>query len=164
MKFTKKVLSVLLATAMIFAVCAMAVSADTIYTGLTTNSNNHPDTDFRYYVDDDLINAQGFIRFYPNTRILYYGVTCNNLDYYELESYLLHAQCAVNYEDETQDFYTISRRVLIPKQRGETLEDTANTTSGKTIISFDAEFQIGYSSNTLWEGRINDEYTLGINA
>jgi len=117
-----------------------------------------------YYVDEECINGGDFLQFDLNTRMVNYGVYCTNLNYPNLEAYLLHIQCAITYSDGTQDFYSSTQRPFININITHTFRDSVSTASGKTIVSFDAEFQVAYGLDTLWEGRIYEEYTQGINA
>jgi len=135
MKSVKKIFAVLLATAMIFAICAISVFA-TVVDVSTVESDDEINIEDKFYIYNPwntIAEAEGFIYFNSNTRFLNYGVTFTNHDYEELNMYLLHAQCAVNYDDGTQDFFTISRRLLVPKQRGETLDEFVNISSGKLL-------------------------------
>ena len=156
MKSVKKILAVLLATAMIFAICAISVFADSIsdIDGLNTSSNNHPDTGFLYYVDDKVINAQGTLKYAPSAHSVELRVYCKNIEYNAITEYLMFAQCAVNYTDGSQDFFTVSRGELIDHGDLKYVNDSFQLSTGKIVESFDAEFFIWYENDTLWEGRI----------
>ena len=95
------------------------------------------------------------LQFNPSTRSLRIAVYCKNIDYDDIAEYHLFAQCAVNYSDGSQDFFTISNRMfLAPIEPVRYVFDTFYLPANKTIESFDAEFFIWYENDTLWEGQI----------
>ena len=155
----KKLISIFLTVAMIFAVCAMSVFADPIS---TNHKGTNPNVNYLYYVDK--IEAEGTLSFNHATRAVNYTVSCTNISYDDLLNFHLWAQCAINYSDGSQDFDTAAIQVLIAKKKGTTLEDSFVVPSNKTVISLDAEYLVWYEQDTLWEGQIYYPLTLGINA
>ena len=149
----KKLISVFLAVAMIFAVCAMSVFATPIS---TNHKGTNPHVNYLYYVDPLYdINAEGTLEYEPSNHSVDLRLYCQNIGYDSVSEYHLFAQCAVNYTDGTQDFFTISRRMFIePNELISYIFDTFYLPANKTIESFDAEFFIWYENDTLWEGQI----------
>ena len=140
----KKLISVFLAVAMIFTVCAMSVSAEAISTY---------DNEYFYYTGK--IKAEGTLEYFPATNSVKLYVYCTNNEYDSVSEFHLFAQCAVNYSDGSQDFFTISNRMfLAPIEPVRYVFDTFYLPANKTIESFDAEFFIWYENDTLWEGQI----------
>ena len=147
----KKFISICLAVAMIFAVCAISVFADPISTNDRCTNDN---VNYLYYVDPQYdINAEGTLEYFPATNSVKLYVYCTNIGYDAISEYNLFAQCAVNYTDGSQDFFTLSRREFIDHETKFTSESFSLAT-GKTVASFDAEFFILYENDTLWEGQI----------
>ena len=155
----KKIISVILATVMLFAVCTMSVFAISIS---TNDGTTNPNVGSLHYVDT--IEAKGKLNFSPSNRYLDYTVSCKNINHDELYDYHLYAQCAINYSDESQDFYTVTNQLLIGHNTERTIRGDAVLPSNKTVVGFDAEFFVWYNHNTLWEGYIYETYTVGINA
>ena len=161
MKSTKKVLAVLLATAMIFAVCAMPAFADVRYT--TRHSSEY--IGYLHDYSNGTIEAEGNILFISNSRLLYYAVYGENLTFNQSGNFRLHAQCAVNYSDDTQDFYNNATHVcIIPGNLKKSAVGQAQLSFEKTIVSFDGEFFVWYEDEIFWEAQLYVEYIPGINA
>ena len=146
----KKLISVLLATAMIFAVCAMPAFAISSADGVSTN--DYPKGSINY--TNGAIEGEGSLQFNPATRAVSYTVSCTNINYDGLSNFHLWAQCAINYADGSQDFDTVTIQVLIGHEHGTTLADSFIVPSNKTVVSLDAEYQIWHENGTLWEGHI----------
>ena len=160
----KKFFAILLAAAMLFAVCSFSAFADGV---ISTDDSNIPNVDINsfYYVSDTKeIRANGTLSFNPATRAVCYTVSCTNIGYDDLSNFHLWAQCAINYDDGTQDFDTATIQVLIGHGVEKKREKTYIVPSNKTVISLDAEYQVWYEQDTLWEGQIYYPLTLGINA
>ena len=155
----KKLISIFLTVAMIFAVCAMSVFADPIS---TNHKGTNPNVNYLYYVDK--IEAEGTLSFNHATRAVNYTVSCTNISYDDLLNFHLWAQCAITYDDGTQDFDTATIQVLIGHGVEKKREKTYIVPSNKTVISLDAEYLVWYEQDTLWEGQIYYPLTLGINA
>ena len=140
----KKLISIFLTVAMIFAVCAMPAFAEAI----STNDN-----EYLYYTDK--IEAEGRLEYKPATHSVELRLYCTNNGYDSVSEYHLFAQCAVNYTDGSQDFFTMSKREFIAFDYPTKYAlDTFQLSSGKTVESFDAEFFVLYENETLWEGQI----------
>ena len=163
MKSTKKVLAVLLATAMlctIFASSAFAVN-------FTTDINLPFPSYIRsyYHIEDNLVRAWGTLSFAPSSRNVIYSVSCENINYDSLYEYGLVAQCAINYDDGSQDYDYNTLQVMIGQGIYRTFDNLMAVASNKTLIGFDAEFFVGYNDTVIWEGSIFPEaHILGINA
>ena len=156
MKSTKKVISILLAAAMIFAVCAMSALADD---PISTNDdpNTNPNVGSFHYVDT--IEAEGTLSFNPNTNTVMLTVSCFNKRHAGISDFHLHAQCYVVYSDGSDDFFTVTRNMLIDSGDSKGFPETLSLQSDKTVESLDVEFWIWYGNNTLWEGYIVQTYS-----
>ena len=156
MKSTKKVISILLAAAMIFAVCAMSALADgTISTNDGTTTN--PDVGSLHYVNT--IEAEGEMTFYPNTNTVTLKVSCFNKRHAGISDFHLYAQCYVVYSDGSDDFLTVTHNMLIDSGDSKGFTEPLSLQSDKTVESLDVEFLIWYGNNTLWEGYIVQTYS-----
>ena len=152
----KKLGSILLATVMLFAVCTVSTFALGPY---STNDYERSPIDHT----DGALKGEGTLTFYSATRSLALYLYCENVAFDYIYDIGLHAQCAVNYSDESQDFYTASHRDLIDIGDSDSVDRTVDLPADKTIISFDAEFHIG-TTEALWEGYIYETFVAGINA
>ena len=151
----KKFISICLAVAMIFAVCAMSVFAETISTYDKGYPKFNDNVDYLYYVEeDDELYAEGKLEYDLSANSVTLRLYCTNNGYDSVSEFHLFAQCAVNYTDGSQDFFTLSRREFITSVYPKYAIDSFQLSSGKTIESFDAEFFIWYENDTLWEGQI----------
>ena len=150
MKSTKKVLAVLLATAMLFAIYAISAFAISSDDGVSTNDYPKGSIDYT----NGAIEGKGTLQFNPSTRTLTYILSCNNKSHEDLNEFRLFAQCAINYTDGSQDFDTVAIQALIAPTYGESIYKSFVIPSKKTVSSFDAEFFIMYGTETLWEGQI----------
>ena len=160
MKSMKKLLAVLLATAMLCAVCAASAFA----IPMTTPDGGAYTFSF-YHAAEGRIEPEGTLTFSSSSRSLTYGVSCKNVNYYNNYEYNLIAQCAINYDDGSQDYDYVSVNVFIDPTYTDSIDDSMRVDSNKTAISFDAEFFVGYNENLLWEGSIYPPANvLGINA
>ena len=160
----KKFFAILLAATMLFAVCSFSAFADGV---ISTDGSNIPNVNINsfYYVSNTKdIRANGTLSFNPATRAVSYTVSCTNIGYDNLSNFHLWVQCAITYDDGTQDFDTATIQVLIDHGDGTILEDSFIVPSNKTVISLDAEYLVWYEQDTLWEGQIYYPLTLGINA
>lgn len=159
MKFTKKFVAILLATVMIFAVCTFSAFAETI----STYDKDYPtyNVGYFYYLDFPYdINGEGTLDYDASNHSVELRVYCQNIGYDSVSEYHLYAQCAVNYTDGTQDFFTVSRRMFIaPSELVAYIFDTFYLPSNKTVESFDAEFFIWYENESLWEAYIHGPLT-----
>ena len=158
----KKFISICLAVAMIFAVCTFSAFADPISTYDKDYPKYNDNVNYFYYTDK--IEAEGTLNFNPATRTVSYTVSCTNISYDNLCNFHLWAQCAINYSDGSQDFDTRSLQVLLAHGNGTTVDRQIAIPSNKTLVSLDAEYQVWYEQDTLWEGQIYYPLTLGINA
>ena len=158
----KKIISIFLAVAMIFAVCTFSAFADPISTYDKDYPKYNDNVNYFYYTDK--IEAEGTLSFTSATRAVNYTVSCTNIGYDDFSNFHLWAQCAINYDDGTQDFDTRALQVLIDPGHGTTVEKQVILPSNKTVISLDAEYQVWNENGTLWEGQIYYPLTLGINA
>ena len=158
----KKIISISLAVAMIFAVCTFSAFADPISTYDKDYPKYNDNVNYFYYTDK--IEAEGTLNFNPATRAVNYTVSCTNIGYDDLSNFHLWAQCSINYDDGSQDFDTATIQVLIGHGVEKKREKTYIVPSNKTVISLDAEYQVWYEQDTLWEGQIYYPLTLGINA
>ena len=160
----KKIFAILLAAAMLFAVCSFSAFADGV---ISTDGSNIPNVEINsfYYVSNtEEIQAKGTLSFNPATRAVNYTVSCTNIGYDDLSNFHLWAQCAINYSDGSQDFDTATIQPLIAPGKTESISGNPLIPSNKTVISLDAEYQVWHENGTLWEGQIYYPLTLGINA
>ena len=93
---------------------------------------------FYYAIEDDEIIAEGTLSYTSVAVTL--TISCTNIDYYDITEYRMFAQCAVNYTDGSQDFFTLSRGELIAQGHDKATSDSFSLAAGKTVESFDAEF------------------------
>ena len=149
----KKLLTVILATVMLFSVIITSVYADE---QLDTTGNDS------YYFDyEDTWNCLGTITFTVGTRILKQEVVAAYSGDLEIVCHF-YSQCAVNYADGTQDFdYTFGTR-NVTNEQNRSIFKRMTLPAGKTIVSFDGECQVYSNQTTIWEGFIGHTYTPGI--
>ena len=160
MKAMKKIFAVLLATAMLCAVCTASAFA----IPMTTPDGGAYTFSF-YHAAEGRIEPEGTLSFSSSSRVVTYKVSCRNVAYESLYEYNLIAQCAINYDDGSQDYDYVSVNVLIGPNDSNFIDDTMTLNPNKTAISVDAEFFVGYNENLLWEGSIYPPANvLGINA
>ena len=151
----KKLLTVILATVMLFSVIVTSVYADE---QLNTNANGDSTYYFGY---EEKWNCLGTITFTVGTRVLEQKVEATYTGREEIVCHF-YSQCAVNYADETQDFdYTFGTRDVTNKN-SQSISKSMTLPSGKTIVSFDGECQVYSNQTTIWEGLVGHTYTPGI--
>lgn len=157
---TKKLVSLFLAVAMIFAVLTVSVSAaqPIVESGSETDINENL----------EYCTGLGYLKFTNSNRKLEVWTEAINTSGTTM-TFRIQAQGVINYSDNTQDFdsnLTIS-----------TVEPQTNTDDGtaisyqsilgnsnKTIISCTGEYYIADTrANLLWEAYITETQTLGIN-
>ena len=155
---TKKLVSLFLAVAMIFAVLTVVVSA----------------ADFERYTWGEvepyspICGGVGYLGFTNYSRSLTAWTQVSNLSTTS-QFFRVQVQCAINYASGNYDFDVTSIEVTIPAATTRASATKAELSmiadSSETIVSFVAEYHIGdYYYNSLWEGYIGEDYYLGINA
>ena len=160
MKAMKKIFAVLLATAMLCAVCTASAFA----IPMTTPDGGAYTFSF-YHAAEGRIEPEGTLSFSSSSRVVTYKVSCRNVAYESLYEYNLIAQCAINYDDGSQDYDYNTLNVMIDVGYAKTNNNYMAVDTDKTVISVDAEFFVGYNENLLWEGSIYPPANvLGINA
>ncbi len=160
----KKFLAVLLATAMLLSVCVFSVFAvptdpTETYHQLSTRLPNQLS---EYHTSDDII-VEGWADLYIESgRSILYGVTIENNEKNEIV-YHGYIQCAATFLDESMSLDSYSDRVVLTTSAYDNIYQRLYLTSGKTLVSIDAEFQVSSSGYLKWEGCISHTYTPGIN-
>ena len=150
----KKIIAILLVTTMFFSVCTMAVFADFMYTYTEDEDNSNSNVDSFYHDSNINIRAEGCLIYYYENKLFTAVVSCRNLQADAIENIHLFVQCAINYTDGSQDFYTASNHVTIEIDGEEAADIMLVIPSDKTVESFDAEFFIWHEDEPLWEGMI----------
>ena len=154
----KKIISVFLATVMLFSLCATSVFAEEI-----TTTPPYGDDEYYSNSDEELL-AYGWVNFNPATDItLLYGVMIKNLQDSRV-TYGYNMQCAVNYDDETQDFDYAHGYVTLNYEENASRNSFVLLYTDKTVVYIDAEFHVNSSGYEKWMGFIGQTLTLGINA
>ena len=151
----KKILAVLLATAMLLSVCAFSAFAAHDF------STNQSGQFSEYYVRNE-ITVEGWADpEFDLGRSILYGVTITNHVRSEVV-YYGYIQCVATFSDETIDMDEyVGFVTLIHEEKGDV--DQCNFLPyGKTLVSFDAEFQVASSGYLKWEGVVSHTYTPGI--
>ena len=150
----KKILAVLLATAMLFAAFAMPAFAATI----TLNTNNDGNSE---NFNVDWLDGLGIAILDTDAGMINYGLWMKNKLNLEV-TYHFNAQCAVDYADETQDYEDYYGYFYFGGAGDDTVLQPMQLSSGKTIIKIDAEFHIHSAGEELWWGILGHTYTAGI--
>ena len=156
----KKIISVFLALTMLCAIFTVPVAATSDSRGatLTTTSNGS----YYYLISPNLITAEGIIVLNSSAEFLNYRTTITNHKVSTVY-YNVHMQCVVTYSDDSFITDNFSDSLSFATSQTRTLYKDMSLTSGKTIISINAEFHVYESSNEIWEGYIDQDCILGIN-
>ena len=151
----KKLFAILLATAMLLSVCAFSAFAAHDF------STNHPGQSYEYYVRNE-ITVEGWADPEFNLgRNIFYGVTITNHEEKEVV-YTGYIQCVATFSDETIDVDEDTYSVTLEHQDEGDICQFHFLPFGKTLVSFDAEFQVTSSGYLKWEGIVSHTYTPGI--
>ena len=151
----KKILAVLLATAMLLSVCAFSVFAEHDF------STNHPGQWCENYAPGE-ITVEGWADPEFNSgKNIFYGVTITNHEKKEVV-YTGYIQCVATFSDETIDVDEDTYSVTLRHEGEGDICQFHFLPFGKTLVSFDAEFQVASSGYLKWEGGIAHTYTPGI--
>ena len=151
----KKILAVLLATAMLLSVCAFSVFAEHDF---STNQSGQ----FSENYASDEITVEGWADpEFDLGRSILYGVTIMNLQKSTVV-YNGYIQCVATFSDETIDMDEYVGSVTLDENQFDDIDQCHFLPFGKTLVSFDAEFQVTSSGYLKWEGVISYTYTPGI--
>ena len=151
----KKILAVLLATAMLLSVCAFSVFAEHDF------STNHSGQSSENYARDEVIVEGWADPEFNSGRNIFYGVTIKNLQQSEVV-YKGYLQCVATFSDETIDIDETNDSVTLLSGKEGNVYQFHFLPFGKTLVSFDAEFQVTSSGYLKWEGIVSHTYTPGI--
>lgn len=147
---TKKLVSLFLAVAMIFAVLTVVVSAN--FSETTGESNG------------TYCRAEGILSFIDSTRKATATIWFTNTSG-TVKTFRVGTQCTINYSDYSYDFGDNLDVITCSTNNYDDVSVSVRGSSSKTITSVAAEYQIGDSnSNLLWEDYISKNYVLGIDA
>jgi Spy/CpxP family protein refolding chaperone len=151
----KKLFAILLATAMLLSVCAFSVFAEHDF------STNQSGQFSENYASNEVIVEGWADPEFNSGRNIFYGVTITNLQRSQVV-YDGYIQCVATFSDETIDMDEyVGFVTLIHEEKGDV--DQCNFLPyGKTLVSFDAEFQVASSGYLKWEGIVSHTYTPGI--
>ena len=150
----KKFFAILLASAMMFSLCAVSVFAE--------RADASPTEEELEYLGFD---ALGEIICYPSINTICYNLQVWNLMGSTLDA-TLFMQCVATYSDDSFDIGSHQEDFLIPANRSRAIYRELNLSSGKTLVSVNAECRVyknGADPET-WIGFIDYPSTLGINA
>ena len=150
----KKFFAILLASAMMFSLCAVSVFA--------MGDSVTPTLDEKLYLDFDVF---GEIICYPSINTICYNLQVWNLMDSTLDA-TLFMQCVATYSDDSFDVGSHQEDFLIPANRSRAINRELYLSSGKTLVSVNAECRVyknGADPET-WIGFIDYPCTLGINA
>ena len=151
----KKFLAVLLATAMLLSVCAFSAFAAHDF------STNQSGQFSEYYVRNEIIVEGWADPEFNSGRNIFYGVTITNLQRSEVV-YNGYLQCVATFSDETIDIDETNDSVTLEHEGEGNICQFHFLPFGKTLVSFDAEFQVTSSGYLKWEGIVSHTYTPGI--
>ena len=152
---TKKLVSLFLAVAMIFAVLTVVVSADLRNSNITGSVNNAAYGNCTFY---------GTFLFVDSTRkAMATTYATNNLG--TTTYFRVQAQCVVHYSDDTYDHDSQLYKGNVLSGGTASQFAMVNASFSKTITSFSTEYHVGDSNlNSIWEAYYGPSYVLGVNA
>ena len=152
----KKFWAVLLATVMLFSVCAGSVFAQE-----PTSTNEQGNLSY-YYVPETELTVEGWTKLELELgKSIFYGVTITNHEEARI-IYDGYIQCVATFSDGSMDIDTYSESVPIASGDYGRVTQFLFLNPGKTLVAIDAEFQVSSSGYQKWEGSLSKAYTPGI--
>ena len=150
----KKFFAILLASAMMFSLCAVSVFAESEYVTPTEEELEYLDFD-----------ALGEIIYYPGINTIWYKLQVWNLMDSTLDA-TLYMQCVATYSDDSFDVGSHQESFMISSEGSRAINREMYLSSRKTLVSVNAECRVYQDGSDLetWLGYIDYPSTLGINA
>ena len=150
----KKFFAILLASAMMFSLCAVSVFAERVVVTPTEEELGYLDFD-----------ALGEIIYYPGINTIHYNLWVKNL-LSDPMSCELFMQCVATYSDDSFDVSEQSGYYVLEGAERRGIDMSMFLPSTKTLVSINAECRVYQDGSDLetWLGYIDYPSTLGINA